>query len=185
MDVTATTYTTPALVSALTGGEIPQESILAEWIEAATEEIDRHSGMCFRTKQFTNVLDGDGSDAIFLDCYPILEIDSLVLDGDTIQPGEYVLKKATGIIRLKNLLTPYGIANVIVSGIHGYPKVPALVQKIATLIVAKTALSARFEPLVDSENIGDFSQTRTFKKLNDELDRAWGALGKKFRVFTL
>ncbi|OGS08255.1 MAG: hypothetical protein A2270_10515 [Elusimicrobia bacterium RIFOXYA12_FULL_51_18] len=185
MDVAPTEYTSPALVSAMTGGEVPQGKVLPEWIEAATEEIDRRSGMCFRTKQFTNVLDGDGSDAIFLDCFPILEIDVLVLDGEVIQPKEYVLKKATGIIRLKDRLTPYGIANVIISGIHGYPKVPALVQKIATLIVAKTALSARFEPLVDSENIGDFSQTRTFKKLNDELDRAWEGLGKRFRIFTL
>ncbi|MCX5784587.1 MAG: hypothetical protein NTX59_02765 [Elusimicrobia bacterium] len=185
MAVIPTAYTTPALVSKMTGGEVPEEDILPEWIEAATEEIDRRSGMCFRTKQFTNVLDGDGSDAIFLDCFPILEIDSFEIDGDEIQPKDYVLKKATGIIRLKSHLTPYGIANVIVSGIHGYAKVPALVQKIATLIVAKTALSARFEPLVDSENIGDFSQTRTFKKLNDELDRAWDTLGKRFRIFTL
>jgi hypothetical protein len=185
IDIAPSEYTTPALVSAMTGGDVPQGRILPEWIEAATEEIDRRSGMCFRTKQFTNVLDGDGCDAIFLDCFPILEIDSLLLDGTVIQPEEYVLKKSTGIIRLKNCVTPYGIANVIVSGIHGYSKVPALVQKIATLIVAKTALSARFEPLVDSENIGDFSQTRTFKKLNDELDRAWAALGKRFRVTTL
>ncbi|HOX22926.1 MAG TPA: hypothetical protein PLL10_05635, partial [Elusimicrobiales bacterium] len=185
VDVAPTEYTTPALVSAMTGGDVPQGRVLPEWIEAATEEIDRRSGMCFRTKQFTNVLDGDGCDAIFLDCFPILEIDSLIMDGAVIQSEEYVLKKSTGIIRLKNHLTPYGIANVIVSGIHGYSKVPALVQKIATLIVAKTALSARFEALVDSENIGDFSQTRSFKKLNDELDRAWAALGKRFRIFTL
>jgi len=51
--------------------------------------------------------------------------------------------------------------------------------------VAKTVLSARFGPLVDNEHIGDFSQTRTFKKLNDELDRAWDALGRNFRIYTL
>jgi len=184
-DVIPTSYTIPALVSAMTGGEIPESGILLEWIEAATEEIDRRSGMCFRAKQFTNVLDGDDSDSIFLDCYPILEITSLVLDGDIIQPEDYIVRKKTGIIRLKDRATPIGIANVIVSGIHGCQKVPALVQKIATLIAAKTALSSRFEPLVDSENIGDFSQTRSFKKLNDELDRAWAALGKRFRVTTL
>jgi len=185
MSVAPTAYTTPALVSAMTGGDVPPGKVLPEWIEAAAEEIDRLSGMCFRTKQFTNVLDGDGGDAIFLDCFPILEIDALMIDGNSIQPDEYVLKKSTGIIRLKGRITPYGIANVIVSGIHGYSKVPALVQKIATLMVAKTALSARFESLVDSENIGDVSQTRSFKKLNDELDRAWAALGKRYRIFTL
>jgi hypothetical protein len=51
--------------------------------------------------------------------------------------------------------------------------------------VTKTALSAKFMPLADNDNIGDFSQTRSFKKLNDELDRAWAALGKRFRIYTL
>lgn len=185
MDVVPTSYTTPALVSAMTGGEVAEEDVLPEWIEAAGEEIDRRSGMCFRARQFTNVLDGDGSDAIFLDCFPIIEIDLLTIDGEAIQADEYALKKSTGIIRLKNISTPCGIANVIVSGIHGYAKVPALVRKIATLLAAKTALSAKAAPLVDSEHIGDFSQSRSFRKLNDELDRAWEALGKRFRIFTL
>jgi hypothetical protein len=57
--------------------------------------------------------------------------------------------------------------------------VPPLIEKIATLIVAKTALSAKNGGLVDSESIGDFSQSRSFRKLNDELDRAWEAWGSR------
>ena len=57
-----------------------------------------------------------------------------------------------------------------------------MIQKIATLLVAKTVLSAKNGPLVDNESIGDFTQTRTFKKLNDELDRAGGAWGKRFPI---
>ena len=71
---------------------------------------------------------------------------------------------------------------MVVTGIHGYRQVPPLIQKIATLLVAKTALEAKFGPLVDHESIGDFSQTRSFKKLNDELDRAWDALGRTFPI---
>jgi len=185
MAVAPAAYTTPTLVSAMTGGEIPPSNIFSEWIEAASEEIDRRTGMCFRARQFVNVLDGDGSDAAFLDCFPILELQSLEIDGVIAEPKDYVLNKRTGVIKLKNRFFPTGLANIVAQGVEGYAKVPALVQKIATLIAAKTALSARFGPLVDSENIGDFSQTRTFKKLNDELDRAWEALGQRFRIFTL
>jgi len=50
------------------------------------------------------------------------------------------------------------------------------------LIAAKTALAAKNGALVDSESIGDFSQNRSFKKLNDELDRAWSAWGVRAGV---
>jgi len=185
LEVSPTIYTSPGSVSAMTGGEISPADVLPEWIEAAAEEIDRCSGMCFRAKQFVNTLDGDGSDVIFLDCFPILEIHSIRIEGELIKPEWYSLNKKAGTIKLRNRLAQYGLGNVIIQGVHGCSKVPPLVQKLATLIVAKTALSARFEPLVDNENIGDFSQTRSFKKLNDELDRAWTALGKRFRIYTL
>jgi len=178
-------YTTPSLVSAMTGGEISPVNVLPEWIEAAAQEIDLRSGMCFRAKQFVNVMDGDDTNVIFLDCYPLLEIFSVRIDGELILPEWYALNKKTGTIKLKNRLAPFGYGNISVRGTHGYIKVPALVTKLATLIVAKTALSAKFDPLLDNENIGDFSQSRSFKKLNDELDRAWAAIGKRFRIFTL
>lgn len=178
-------YTTPALVSAMTGKEVAPEEVLPEWIDAASEEIDRRTGMCFRARQFENVLDGDGSDTVFLDCFPILELHSLEIDSVVADSKDYVLNKRTGVIKLKTRFFPEGSGNIVAKGIEGYDKVPALVQKIATLITAKTALSAKHGPLVDNENIGDFSQTRTFKKLNDELDRAWEALGQRFRIFIL
>jgi len=185
IEISPTAYTTPAAVAALTGGEVSPEDIQTDWIEEASEEIDARSGRCFRAKQFVNTLDGDNSNVIFLDCFPILEIYSVRIDDELIRPESYSLNNKTGTIKLKNRFIGCGTANITVRGIHGYSKAPPLVHKLATLIVAKTALSARFTPLIDSENIGDFSQTRSFKRLNDELDRAWAALGKRFRIYTL
>lgn len=178
-------YTTKELVSKMTGDEIPPKDILDEWLESACDEIDKRTGMSFRQKEFINVIDGDGTDTIFLDCFPIIEIHSIEINGAVVQPECYQLNKKTGVIKLKTSIFTEGVGNIIVKGIEGYSKVPALIKKIATLIAAKTALSAKFGALVDSENIGNFSQTRTFKKLNDELERSWQALGQKFRVFVL
>lgn len=183
--VVSANYTTKELVSRITGGEVKPEEVLDEWIMAACEEIDRRTGMSFRFKEFINVLDGSGTNTIFLDCFPITEIHSIEINGSVVPASCYTVNKKTGIIKLKDMFISEGIGNVIVKGIEGYSKVPPLIQKIATLITAKTALEAKFGALIDNENIGNFSQTRSFKKLNDELDRSWQALGSKFRVYIL
>ncbi|MBI4063471.1 MAG: hypothetical protein HY401_04130 [Elusimicrobia bacterium] len=176
-------YTTPSLVSAITGGEILTAEVLSELISAATEEIERRTGMCFRIVAFTDEVDGNDLSTVFAHCFPIFEIFSVTMDGVLLPASAYVLNKRTGSIRLKNgAVFPEGVKNIVITGLHGHKKIPPLIQKIASLIVAKTILSAKNGPLVDSESIGDFSQTRGFKKLNDELDRAWGAWGRKFPI---
>jgi len=183
--VAPTSYTTAVLVAAILGGEVGPEQVMPEWLAQAVQEIDLRTGMCFTAKEFESELDGDETNKIFLDTYPIIEVFSVELEGEQIPPWAYKVNKRTGVITLLDDLTPIGTANVVVQGIRGHNLVPPIVQKIATLIVAKTVLSARFGPLIDNEHIGDFSQTRTFKKLNDELDRAWDALGRNFRIYTL
>lgn len=170
-------YTTSALVSAATDGEIQDYEVRPEWIQEAMEEIDRRTGMCFRPQNFQDRVDGNRLVRVFTRCFPILEVSRVEMAGAEIPTSDYVVNKRTGSVTLKWGSFDEGYQNVLIEGTSGYDKVPPLIEKIATLIVAKTALSAKNGPLVDSENIGDFSQTRSFKKLNDELDRAWEAWG--------
>jgi hypothetical protein len=170
-------YTSPSLVSAATGGEVLPIEVRQEWIQEAMEEIDRRSGMCFRPLSFEDKVDGNNLIRVFTRCFPILSISRVELDGAAIPVSAYVINKRTGSVTLKENVFSEGFQNVVIEGISGYDEVPPLIEKIATLIVAKTALSAKNGPLVDSESIGDFSQNRSFKKLNDELDRAWEAWG--------
>ena len=173
-------YTTQSLVSAMTGGEVLPSEVRSEWIEEAMEEIDRKTGMCFRPMNFAEEIDGNGLIRIFARCFPVIEISQVLVDGSTLPPSVYVVNKRTGSVTLRESYFPEGIRNISVSGVYGYDKLPPLIEKIATLIVAKTALAAKSGALVDSESIGDFTQSRTFKKLNDELDRAWESWGRRF-----
>lgn len=176
------TYTNAALVSAATDGEVQEFEVRPEWIQEAMEEIDRRTGMCFRPMNFQDRVDGNNLIRVFTRCFPILEVSRLESDGSEIPSADYVVNKRTGSVTLKDGVFDEGYQNVVIEGTSGYNKVPPLIEKIATLIVAKTALSAKNGALVDSENIGDFSQTRSFKNLNDELDRAWEAWGRHSSV---
>jgi len=179
-------YTTPFLVSRRTGGLVPEQDILAEWISEAREEIDKYTGLCFATTRQTDFLDGNGEDLIFLTCFPVLEVLGIWVDGEPFEDPlggrlrKVKLNKRTGsLTRIDDRPWPEGCENIEVRYIYGYRAVPPLVQKVATLIVAKTALIARQGPLEDSERIGNWSTSYSLRKLNDELDRAWEALGKR------
>ena len=178
----AFTYTSASLVSAAAGGEVLASEVRSEWIQEAMEEIDRRTGMCFRPANFRDEVDGNNLIRVFTHCFPILEVTNVELDGSGLDPSVYVVNKRTGSVTLKDDIFPEGVKNVVIEGTSGYRDVPRLIEKIATLIVAKTAISAKNGPLVDSESIGDFSQNRSFKKLNDDLDRAWEAWGYRAPV---
>jgi len=118
-----------------------------------------------------------------LDCFPVLEILEITVDGQEIDISDVVLNRRTGSLkRCDGNLWPEGCQNIVVTYIHGHRLVPPLVQKIATILVAKSALAAKNGALVDSESIGDFTQSRSYKKLNAELERAWASLGKRFPI---
>jgi hypothetical protein len=175
-------YTNANLVSAVTDSEVQPHEVHPEWIQEAMEEVDRRTGMCFRPINFEDKLDGNALIRVFTRCFPLLEVNRVEVDGSDLSPSSYVVNKRTGSITFKDGVFAEGYQNVIIEGVSGSNKVPPLIEKIATLIVAKTALSAKNGALVDSESIGDFSQNRSFKKLNDELDRAWEAWGTRAGV---
>ena len=199
-------FTTPDLVSAYTGGAVQPSEVRSEWITEAMQEVERQSGFSIEIAEFTDVLDGDGSGSVFLHYFPIIEIQSVMIRDHLVPPDHYVITRETGVIRFKNSLFhswlfPYspfyyfnafslrnqdrGIANIEVKGIRGFSSVPPLIQKICTLLAAKTALMAKAGPMIERFQIGAFSQRYDFLRINDELDRAWKALGKRRPMFSI
>lgn len=176
-------YTTADLVSQLTGGEVLASEVVPEWIQQARQEIDRRSGFSFTSLNAEDILDGNDLTTIFLCSFPVIEVLEITVDGQDIPIEDVVLNRRTGSLRRRSRsLWPEGYQNIVVSYIHGHRLVPPVVQKIATILVAKSALAAKNGALVDSESIGDFTQSRSYKKLNDELERAWASLGKRFPI---
>lgn len=175
-------YTFPTLVSQATGGEVRPEEVDSEWLDWVIDEIDRVTGTSFRALSFTDELDGTDDDYVFTRKFPIVQVDRVEINGFEVSPSLYKVNQRTGKITLIQGEFTKGVGNITVFGVYGHDKIPALIRKIATLLVAKTALSAKNGHLIDNENVGDFSQTRSFKKLNDELDRAWEAWGKRFPI---
>src|SRR3989338_6279841 len=92
-------YTTAALVSQLTGGEVLASEVVPEWIQQAREEIDRRSGLCFTSLNTVDTLDGNDLATIFLDCFPILEILEVTGDGEDIPISDVVLNRRTGSLK--------------------------------------------------------------------------------------
>ena len=199
-------FTTPDLISAYTGGAIQPSDIRQEWITEAMQEVERTSGFSIEVAEFTDVLDGDGSGAVFLHYFPIIEIQSVMIRNHLVLPEHYVVTPETGVIRFKHglfhsWLFPYppfyyfdsfstrqqdrGIGNIVVKGIRGFSTVPPLVQKICTLLAAKTALQTKAGPMIERFQIGSFTQRYDFQRINDELDRAWKALGKRRPMFSV
>lgn len=175
-------YTSALLVSKATGGEVSPADVLPEWIAQAAHEIDLSSGMCFTTRNAREVLDGNDMAVLFLRCFPVAELLGVAIYGQELDLDDIILNPRTGSLRRCWGVWPEGCQNIEVEYIHGARVVPPIVQKLATLLAAKTALSAKNGALIDSERIGDYSHTSSFKKLNDELDRAWAALGRRFPI---
>lgn len=69
-----------------------------------TEEavVVKTCNMVFENRTITELYDGDGSDTLILENYPVSDISVLLVDGATILSTGYYLYRDKGMIRLKN-----------------------------------------------------------------------------------
>jgi hypothetical protein len=177
-------YTTPEEVLAYLPKGFTLQDVRQADIDAATEEIESKTGMCYAKRLYEEIIDGEDFEQIFLNHFPISQLFSVAIDDVLITLTELIVKKPTGIIYTKNGVFPDGISNVKVFYIAGYDAVPAIVRKLASLIVAKTMLTTSNGTL-DSVRIGDYSISQSGKQLNAELDSAWKALNRKINMRTV
>lgn len=103
-----TTYVTAAEVYRITGlppdGSVVSENDVTEAIVAAQSLVERYIGTSFSTAgvQITETYDGDGTDTLLLNYYPIKTIDELTINGTNITVGNIFVWNNIGKIRLKN-----------------------------------------------------------------------------------
>jgi hypothetical protein len=113
-------------------------------IARTTRIIDAYAGRDFLKREATYRLDGNGTESLFLDDRPVVEIQELRVDDYLLTPESYVLYPDAGYIRLNGArpsifagfpgVFPKGARNVEVRGVFGFESVPPEVNEAAILL---------------------------------------------------
>jgi hypothetical protein len=150
-------------------------SQIETWIEAQEAYIDQETGRNFVADDSASarLYDGDGSQELFID--DCIEIESVSIDGNELDPTEYYTYPANGKPIIKLALDSdrfaKGRQNVSVVAKWGYSEeVPADIRMACAVLVAGIIndQSVRQEGEVQSMTMGRYQVTyRTKKEWND------------------
>ena len=140
--------TTYALVQDIRGRGVSQDAADDVAVQAAlaraTRMVDIFTGRDFLKRESTYRIDGNGTESVFLDDRPVVEVLDLRVDDRLLSSGSYVLYPDAGYIRLNGArrdifagfpgLFPKGAQNVEVHGFFGFETVPPEVNEAAILL---------------------------------------------------
>ncbi|MFN3485190.1 MAG: hypothetical protein ACK44W_06885 [Planctomycetota bacterium] len=124
--------------------EAADDAAVEQALDRAARMIDAFTGRDFLKREAAYRVDGNGTESIFLDDRPVIEVLDLRVDGLALSPDSYVLYPDAGYIRLngarRNILAGFpgifskGARNVEVHGFFGFETVPAEVNEAAILL---------------------------------------------------
>jgi hypothetical protein len=108
-------------------------------IARATRMVDVFTGRDFLKREATYLLDGTGTELIFLDDRPVIEVLELRVNGHGLLPRDFVVYPDAGIVRLNGArrdifsgfpgVFPKGAQNLTVRGLFGFETVPPEVNE--------------------------------------------------------
>lgn len=134
------------------------DDLLVQLINSATDLIERRCGRRFAKTTYAGELqDGDGSDELLLNQYPIAadEPVEVSIDGVALNPTEFQAYDQEGML-YRRARWPRGHRNVSIAYTAGYETIPADLAQAANEIV--TLLYRRRKNLESSsEKVGEFS----------------------------
>lgn len=121
----------------------PDETV-EKAITRAGRVVDVYAGRDFLKREATYRIDGNGTESLFLDDRPVVEVLELRVDDYVLTPESYVLYPDAGYIRLNGArrsifagfpgIFPKGARNVEVHGFFGFESVPPEVNEAAILL---------------------------------------------------
>lgn len=124
-------------------------------IARATRMVDAYAGRDFLKRETTYRLDGNGTESLFLDDRPVVEVSELRVDDYLLTPESYVLYPDAGYIRLNGArpsifagfpgIFPKGARNVEVRGVFGFENIPPEVNEAALLLAMEFLRTAPAE----------------------------------------
>ena len=146
-----------------------QDDILAILISAASEYMKTETGFEWVETEYKELIDGEDTETLILTQKPIISVESLVIDGDTIGSDNYYIYSNSGMLKRKDvgvynvgylhsfrkgLLFPHGQQNIEVEYTAGYEDVPQDLQKAVWSMVNSQIEGKEYEGL-EQYSIGD------------------------------
>lgn len=112
------------------------DALIENLIEQASSVIQRRYGRGFEIATYSDeYYDGDKTQYVFLENFPVHEILEMRINDEVIDPANYELSHQMGVIKV-NYLVPAGFGNVRVSYRAGDAEVPGWVKTEILLVVA-------------------------------------------------
>ncbi|MFQ5863160.1 MAG: head-tail connector protein [Candidatus Brocadiales bacterium] len=108
-------------------------SRLADW---ATDLIHSYCGRIFPGASYDEYYDGDGTEGLLANQYPISAVTSLEVNGISKDASTYTLYGQLGLLKLKSGTFPKGKKNVRLQYTAGYSTIPKDLEQAAIELVA-------------------------------------------------
>jgi hypothetical protein len=136
-------------------------TLLTALLTTASDIAERYCGRVFAAAERTETYSGNGTNVLFLRCYPVTTVTTInSLDDDAvataITTGNRVNTR-TGELRLIEECFPSGFENVTVKYTAGFATIPEAVQEAVVQIAAKLNAEGLHDPSLSGETLGDYS----------------------------
>ena len=98
--------------------ELNYDSQLERMINAVSEQVEAYCGRHFEKADYIELYQGDGTDLLYLKQYPLIAVDAVVVDGETLDVAEYTAQDST--LYCSDRWTDTGKKDIQVSYSAGY-----------------------------------------------------------------
>ena len=124
--------------------EAADDAAVLRALDRATNMIEAFTGRDFRRREETYLVDGDGTESLFLEDRPVIDVLELLVEGLSVERSCFALYGQAGYLRLDNAVRnifagfpgvfPAGPQNVSARGLFGYDATPPEVREAAILL---------------------------------------------------
>ena len=209
-------YTTATLVEAelrlttsFSASTVPSLTQVTTWIDEESAQIDSDNGKSFTSTSYSDTINYDGTDQIFLKVAPVISVERVVyttadlgtssyaLDNTAVEDIDYTRFDERGIIEVLPSWSGLreGLKTARVDYTAGYATTPLEVQKLATKMVAKRVIDTTVENDLEqkssgkSVSVGSINIVKSasfgvgnYKQLNEEIKELKEGLTKNTGV---
>ena len=113
-----------------------EDALISRLVDWATDLIHSYCGRIFSEAAYDEYYDGDGTEGLLVNQYPISAVSSVEVNGTSRDASSYALYGQLGLLRLKSAAFPRGKKNVRVQYTAGYATIPNDLEQAAIELVA-------------------------------------------------